>query len=327
MTKRILVLGASGFIGRAVVSALAATSWAKPVAAVHRNKCVCDVPNIEFIHLDATDIAALQRAAAGVDGIVNCVAGSPDTIISAARALAALMGSSAPPARLVHLSSMAVYGRAPGTVSESAPLRGDLNAYGAAKVTAEQLFAHSPTTIILRPGIVYGPHSPWWSDSIGQLLIARRLGNLASRGEGVCNLLYIADAAGAICKVLAQPGLSGAYNLAMANPPSWNQYFASYARALGLDSIPHISAAELVAEVWLRGPLLKITRLLGRSRDSDQQAPILRPWLLDLCRHSLKLDVSRIERNIDMTWTSVTTALTLTASWFHGARAIKPSES
>ena len=83
MKQRILVLGANGYVGRRVVSALADSDWADPVAGVRRAR-----QQGREIVLDATDPAAVTRALGEVDAVVNCVAGSADAMTAGARALA-----------------------------------------------------------------------------------------------------------------------------------------------------------------------------------------------------------------------------------------------
>ena len=49
MKQRIVVLGAGGFIGRHIVSALAASDWAAPVAAAHR--AAGGTPGVETLQI------------------------------------------------------------------------------------------------------------------------------------------------------------------------------------------------------------------------------------------------------------------------------------
>ena len=206
------MLGAGGFIGRRVVAALAATDWAVPIAAIHRGAPPRDV---DSVRLDATRRDELAPALARADGIVSCVAGDPATIVGAARALFEAAAALPRPPRVVHLSSMAVYGAASGVVDESAPLRGDLSPYAAAKVEAEALARSCPSVVHLRPGLVYGPASREWSDYVGRWLAARRLGDLGAAGRGCCDLVYVEDVAAAVLRALRQPDIDGqAFNLA-----------------------------------------------------------------------------------------------------------------
>ncbi len=177
--------------------------------------------------------------------------------------------------------------------------------------------------VTLRPGIVYGPDSPWWSDRIARLLVAQRLGDLGARGEGICNLLHVDDAARAAVTALTREIVAaGPYNLAMANPPTWNAYFAGFAAALGLPAPRRISTPRLAAELLLVSPTLKILeRVLGATR-ATRLPPAIRPWLLDRTSHRLRLDSRKAEAALGIRWTPLQEGLRATADWFiAGGRA------
>lgn len=314
--RRVLVLGAGGFIGRRVVEDLAAASDIVPVAAVRTPRGAVFPAGVEVISLDATNTQNLSAALQGAAGIVNCVAGSTQSIVGGANALASSVAQRSVPLRIVHLSSMAVYGNATGTVDESSPLRGDLDEYSGAKVAAEIALKECPSLVMLRPGIVYGPGSPLWSEHIGRLLMAGRLGDLGADGQGTCNLISIADLVAAIRRALNLSSVgSGVFNLASPAAPTWNEYFRLYALVLGAPPIQRISALRLHAEIRLISPALKIAeRLVGRR--ARNLPPAIRPWLLSRCRHAIRMDVGRAERVLQMEWQSLESGLHATANWF-----------
>jgi 2-alkyl-3-oxoalkanoate reductase len=315
-SESVLVLGAGGFIGRRIITALLATDWARPVAAGRRIGDSDLPPQVERITLDATDLAALTRAAASAFAVVSCIAGAPDQIIGSGNALFTAAASLSPSPRVVYLGSMAAYGSATGSVDESAPLRGDTGAYSHAKAAMDLLAAGYPFVVRLRPGIVYGPQSDWWSDRIGRLLVQGRLGNLGRYGEGICNLVHVDDVAAAVVQALTRPGAAGnAFNLANPEPPSWNAYFQLYARALGAQPA-RISATRLSAELRLYGPALKVTqKLLGR-RNPWQAHEALRPWLMDLLRHDIRLDSVKAADFLGIRFRPLAEGLDETARWF-----------
>jgi 2-alkyl-3-oxoalkanoate reductase len=315
VTDRVVIVGAGGFIGRRVVAALAAADWAEPAIATRRP--IPSLAGIAQVRVDATDPIALAQVLQGAVGVVNCVAGDNATILANARALFTAAARCAPQPRVVYLSSMAVYGDAAGTVDESAPLLAPRDSYGAAKIAAEGLAASYSGAVILRPGVVYGPHSDWWSVQIARLLQQRRLGDLGANGAGTCNLLYVEDMANATLQALRQPGIEGGrFNLAMSAPPTWNEYFRLYAHALGLNPIRRIGALRLAIELHLLGPALKTLEFAARAtRVALEPPPPIRPWLIHLTRQQIVLDVSAAERMLAMNWTPAERALSATAAW------------
>jgi 2-alkyl-3-oxoalkanoate reductase len=302
MKTRILVLGATGYVGRHLVKALAHTDWAEPVAASRRE-------GSGVRRVDAADCASLAAALGDVDALVNCVAGAPDAIVANARALRAALDARGAPLPVVHFSSMAVYGAAEGRIDEEATLDA-VSPYGRAKAEAEQLLAPLPALTILRPGCIYGGGSPQWSVRIAQLLRARRLGDLGAAGDGYSNLVHIDDVVrAALAVLLAPPTLpalptgSRAYNLAMADAPRWNEYFVAYARVLGATPVERISARRLAFETKVLAPALKIAEIAGRKLGGVKMSPPLPPSLARLWQQDIRLDARRAEETFGMAWT------------------------
>lgn len=314
MKPRVLVLGASGFIGQRIVARLANSAF-EPVLARHRSR-VPSFPGLESLAVDACSASDLEAALDGVSAIINSVAGDAETIRANAEALFTVAARRSS-LRVIHLSSMAVYGDARGVVDEDAAFGGGHDAYGFAKRMAEQRAAHCPNVVCLRPGIVYGPHSSHWSLLIGQLLIARRLGPLGRDGRGLCNLVHVDDVADAALAALMLPQpASRAYNLGLSVPPSWNDYFTQYAAALGLRPLVPLSTPRRLYELRLRGPLLSARQRLSGEGD----LPIaLRPWLLRLCRQTIQLDVQRATQELGWVQRPLSIGLQETAAWFHAS--------
>ncbi|KKB65363.1 capsular biosynthesis protein [Robbsia andropogonis] len=306
MKTRILVLGATGFVGKQVVTALAATDWAEPVAASRRAG-----DGVEQV--DGTDAVSLGAAIAKVDGVINCLAGAPDAIVANARALRTALDTHLPtraqPIPVVYFSSMAVYGNAEGRIDEDAPLAAS-SAYGLAKVEAERLLGVLPSVTFLRPGCIYGRGSPQWSKRIADLLRARRIGDLGAAGDGNSNLVHVDDVVQAALLALRSPRAPGrAYNLAMANAPRWNEYFVTYGRALGATPIRRIGARRMKFETKLLAPALKLAEIAGRKAGIHHLPPALPPSLARLWQQDIRLDVQRAEEELGLSWTSLQTAL------------------
>jgi nucleoside-diphosphate-sugar epimerase len=205
------------------------------------------------------------------------------------------------------------------------PLRGDLDPYSRSKADAEQILGVYPNRVVLRPGIVYGPGSAWWSDRIARLLVAKRLGDLGRNGDGICNLVFVDDVAQAVVRALEVREIAGeAFNLSLPDAPTWNGYFTAYARSLGATPIKRISPQRLAVELKVLAPLLKLGEMAGRIGPLRkwQPAPAIRPWLTTLCRHEIRMSVERADSRLGMRWTPLEQGLETTARWFlAGGRA------
>lgn len=312
MAERILVLGGSGFIGRHIIDALRHAGF--HTLSASRNS----VDSADSLRLDATDPFALKKCVSRVDGVVNCIMGDVNAITASGKALFETLASSELPLRVVHLSSMAVYGAATGTVDESAPLRGDMDSYGRAKIECERAARIYPSTTVLRPGIVYGPGSQLWSDRIARLLVTGRIGDLGARATGICNLVHVRDVARTVVQGISTDSLAGeTLNLAVENSPTWNHYFCLYGKALGLDRHRVIKPWRLAVETTFVSPALKLAELL-MPRKAQSLPPAIRPWLLDLCARKIRLDTSKAQRLLTFQSTPLDEGLADTARWFLG---------
>jgi len=316
MNQTVLVLGANGFIGREVVAALAATGWATPIRGVRRPSAGANGSASRIV--DATNPTSVTSAIEGVSAVVDCVAGGADTIAASTSALIGAVTRANRGIRVIHLSSMAVYGSAVGLVDETTPLRGDIGPYCVAKIAAEETARAYALTTVFRPGCVYGPTSPQWSIRIAQLLLSHRLGDLGPAGDGACNLVHVADVAAAIVRALEQPAAQGqVFNLSTPNPPTWNEYFIQYAKALRAVPVKRIHGRNLRLETKLLAPFLKIMEIAaGRLKmDVSKLPPPIPPSLLRLFSQDIRLDTKHIETALGMQWRPLDTALQDTAAF------------
>lgn len=325
MKQHVLVLGASGFIGRRIVAALAQTQWARPVAA---SRNIAGAPlgaGIDKVTLDATSEADLKRALASADAVVSCIAGNAADIVASGQALFSVLLQAPCPPRVVYLSSIAAYGSARGIVEESSPLHGDLGDYSCAKARVEGMAVGASNVVRLRPGIVYGPESAWWSDNLARLLVCHRLGELGADGDGRCNAVHVDDVVTAVLRSVEMSSAGGeAFNLGSPEPPTWNEYLSSYARFLRATPVRPLSRVALLTELFVRSPALKAAEVLLRKSNPWAAQPAVRPWLLKLCRHDIRMDVRKAERQLRMQWRPLEAGLEQAAGWFLGRGAPWP---
>jgi nucleoside-diphosphate-sugar epimerase len=172
---KVLVTGASGFLGQHVVRAflqrgVAVRAMVRPASKIEHLDWAGDV---EVVRADLRVADDLDRALAGVDTVVHlaaCVAGDDDlrfasTVVGTERLLDAMGRSKV--RRFVLASSFSVYefGQIRGTLNEDSPLESNLyerDGYDIAKswqerITRRMSEAHDWDLRVLRPGFIWGP--------------------------------------------------------------------------------------------------------------------------------------------------------------------------
>ncbi len=257
----------------------------------------------------------------GVTALVNCVAGDELTLIRSTGAIIKAAQSTGTP-RVIHLSSMAVYGTTEGLLSESSPPRADLGPYSEAKLDSEVIAQCYPRTVIFRPGCVFGPDSEQWTLRIARLLLAHRLGDLGPAGDGYCNLVHVDDVVLAILRALQTPASDGrVFNLSTPDPPTWNEFLIGFGTALRAVPVRRMPAWQLRLETKLLAPPLKVAEILARKLrlGASRLPPPIPPSLLRLMGQEIRLDTQSVESELGIRWKELHTSLHETARWYLGA--------
>jgi nucleoside-diphosphate-sugar epimerase len=253
----VLVTGAAGLVGTHVLDALRARGERPPPRALVREHSVATVEafGAEPVVGDVTDVITWQRAARGVSAIIHAAAlvASHDsfdefTRVNVGGTRLALEAARRNGARLIQVSTVAVYGRAAvykageqGVTEDYPfqPLPGQ-DFYARSKRAAEQLAQQEAarggvSVIAIRPNVIYGERD---------LLFTRRLianlkrGFLPQIGPGTNHLscVYAGNVASAIVAALDAPAKPGfrAYNVTRDASPLLTQgeFFAAFAEAL-----------------------------------------------------------------------------------------------
>ena len=256
--------------------------------------------------LPPDDAARIAESLPRCDAVVNVVNGAAKAIRRNGVALATALNACAQPIRLIHLSSMTVYGLAEGVVSEDAQLDDGLGAYAAARIAAEQVLCQAaPQATVLRLGVEYGPDCPAWTLRIAHLLRQRRLGDLGAAGDGCCNLVHVEDVAFAVERALITSVAAGqAFNLAMPNSPSWNEYLTRFALAIRAVPVRRISPTRLVIEKKLLAPPLKILEILSQRLGvaSPGFAPPIPSSMTRAFAQDIRLDSHRASEVLGIAW-------------------------
>jgi nucleoside-diphosphate-sugar epimerase len=323
---RVLVLGASGFIGRRIVAQLKASNWATPIAAARAPRAN-QVDGVEWVAADTLNVTQLSGLLQGVDAVVNSVAGNGEVIAQGAQKLVEAT-KSVGGRRVVHLSSMAVYGAQEGLLTAGSPLDSGLGWYARAKCQAEaHLTAYAAgggSVVILRPGCVHGPGSEMWVGRPGRLLRSGRLGDIGVAGDGWSNLVHVDDVCAAVLAALRhQPAVAGGpaiFNVAAADSPRWNAYFADLAQSIGAVPLKHLSERRIQLDAKVLSPFLKIAEILSRKlgRQSSGLAEPLPPSLLTLWRQQIRMEVAPLKDTLGVRTMPYEQSLQESAAWLVG---------
>lgn len=310
---KILVLGASGFIGRRLIAKLSEVTGMEIIAA-SRSASTSAIKNCQTIDIDILNTQQLTAALAGVDAVVNGVLGNAISIRKGAQSLAKACQDQGVKT-LVHLSSMAVYGSTIGTVTEDAPMKNDIGWYGHAKCDAELTLDSLSETgcrvVILRPGCVYSSSGDQWVGRIERLLKTKRIGDIGAAGDGFSNLVHVDDVVQAIIGALTKPSVQGKYNLSNPDSPDWNGYFATLAVQRGYTPVRRISSIQLKLDSLFISVGLKIVGILAsklKVKLNSLPDP-LPPSLLRLWGQDIRLNSSRAATDLITQWTSLESGL------------------
>ena len=319
---KVLVLGGSGHIGKRLLEILASASGNRPAGA-SRGFPASSPSGVDWIKLDICKVSELIIVLKNFDAVVNCVAGDARSISQGTQALTEAAHQAGNP-RIIHLSTMSVYGSVEGVVREDAPLNPELGWYGRAKCEAEHYIRdyarQGGEAVVLRPGCVFGPNSELWVGRIARWLRAGRLGDLGMEGDGWSNLVHVDDVCQAVVRALSLPVTPGelpVFNLAAPDSPRWNTYFVDLALALQFIPVRRIRRRQLQLDSWIAGPPLKLAKMVSRrfkwraSSLPDYMPPgLMRLWTQHIC-----LDATQASQRLGMVWTTYAAALQSSTAW------------
>jgi 2-alkyl-3-oxoalkanoate reductase len=266
-----LVTGAPGFVGRTLVEKLLAgqhhvrglVRTASRVEPLRRL-------GAELYYGDLRDMESLDRAVKGVDVVFHAAArvgvwGRPEgyyeaNVIGTRNLLEAMRRAGV--ARLIHFSSVSVYGSRTGLINETEPAERIGDPYGDTKIEAEALIRentrrHGLAATVLRPSLIYGPYDYNYIPRTSRNILRGRM-RIVGSGRNIAPLIYGEDLVDLAVRAAESVGAIGqTFNAAGIEPITWREFLSTLADLLGTQlptlPIPYsllYGAATLMEACW-----------------------------------------------------------------------------
>jgi predicted dehydrogenase/nucleoside-diphosphate-sugar epimerase len=248
--QKILVVGASGFLGSTLAERLALRLGATVRVNIHRASTAVRLARlpVEYVECDLLNREQVMRCVEGCDVVVNCARdrsgerkGTLDVLI---RGTQNLLEAAAKHnvRKFVHISSAAVHGfkHVAKVVDESAPFKFSLDPYVMGKIKSEKIvmsFSRQLPVVILRPTLIYGPFSADWVAGIADRLKNHMVTLIGD--DGLANLVFVSDVVDAILLAIEKDEANGKAFIVNndRDVPAWRDYIQQFCDVLNVTPV------------------------------------------------------------------------------------------
>jgi predicted dehydrogenase/nucleoside-diphosphate-sugar epimerase len=285
--SRVLVTGASGFVGKALVRKLVDSgyyvrAYVRPLS----NTSALETMGAEIVHGDIRECASLRRAAEGMDFGIHLAAGvrgsrqfAYSSCVEGTRNIADVARACGIK-RVIYVSSMAIYDflalRDGENIREDSPLepyRELRSTYAYAKCAAEEVaLSHigdrEPAWTVVRPSLIFG--AGWDPISAVGVRIGSLVVSFGARHK-ILRLIHVDDVCEALLSTMRSPETAGrVMNLSHPEVLKLEEYVRRYVQKWnpGL-RILYMPASLFMAGGWLGELLFRLLRrppIINRRR-------------------------------------------------------------
>jgi nucleoside-diphosphate-sugar epimerase len=267
MSNKILITGGGGYIGGWIAETIYRRGIDEVrvgIRSMSGGARIARFP-VDIVPCNVLDVKQLDAAMAGVTHVIHCAVGSREVTVDGTRnVLRAAAAHNVQ--RVIHISTIDVYGGVAGTVDENTPRRKTGSDYGDTKIEAEELCEAAMNTglniAIIRPTVVYGPYNKLWVMKFAERLQSNLWSTFDRFGDGDANLVYITDLVDAILLALdSDKAVGQSFNINGPEIISWNEYFRRFNDSLGLPPLRHSSPGRSQLRSRFITPVKSIARI------------------------------------------------------------------
>lgn len=278
---KVLVTGASGFIGGRLVEKLSAHGGFA-VTALVRDTAKTYFQSTNGIQTTVADLSNRLETDKAVEGhhtVINLAHDFKRSRKYNVRCFTNLYAACTRHAvqHLVHVSSIVVYDDWPAAnLTEHSSCGRPGTEYKNTKLEIERVLQRGSDTdslhsTILQPTIVYGPGSWIWTDNVVEKLLTGTV-ILPAGVKGICNAVYVDDVADALVSAVLNPGCSGdKYIISGPDTITWPEFFETFDRYLGTNSIQYLDV-DVLADMH-SGSIGRMKHLLANPMQLASRRP------------------------------------------------------
>ena len=309
--RRVVILGASGFVGTTLTDRLLKHDDIEVCAVIHSAGSAWRLARLDIplLQVDVSDSSALEKALRGATHVVNCTRGPRSVMIDGLRNILAACRS-AGVRRFVHLSSVLVYGDPPPPESsnEDAPAvpQPGAESYGLVKLEQDKMVQEAAKSalqaVVLCPPNISGPFSGY----IAGIANGVRNGSFAlvGDGDGPCNLVDVRNLCHAIELALDAEGaaLDGRRIFVTdGEATTWRQVVDAVRELHDVDVVRRLERRDLAAllEKAATKPKLSVVSSLRHLVSSDVRAALRKDPLMAKLDRAARQAVARLGSNLE----------------------------